>query len=74
MAESLDKKYLFVGECKWTVGENADRLLSELKAKAGKLPFTQNQILVTKLFLKNQPSGERKDVLLRADVIQLIKQ
>lgn len=74
VAESLDKKYLLVGECKWTTGENSDRLLSELKAKAGKLPFAQNHIIVPKLFLKQQPSGSSSDVLLAADVIHLMLQ
>lgn len=74
IAESLDKKYLLVGECKWTAGESTDRLLSELKAKAEKLPFAKNHIIVPKLFLKNQLSGESKEVLLPADVIQLMKQ
>lgn len=74
IAESLDKKYLLVGECKWTAGESTDRLLSELKAKAEKLPFAKNHIIVPKLFLKNQPSDESKEVLLPADVIQLMRQ
>ncbi|SHE79370.1 hypothetical protein SAMN05444405_10359 [Bacteroides luti] len=74
VAESLDKKYLFVGECKWTAGENTDRLMSELKKKAEKLPFAKNHIIVAKLFLKNHPSGESKDVLSPADVIRLMRQ
>lgn len=74
VAESLDKKHLLVGECKWTTGENSDRLMSELKAKAEKLPFVKDHIIVTKLFLKNQPLGETKDVLLPSDVIHLMRQ
>lgn len=73
VAESLDKKYLLVGECKWTTGENSDRLMSELKAKAEKLPFAKDHIIVTKLFLKNQPLGDTKDVLLPSDVIHLMR-
>ena len=30
VAESLDRKKLLVGECKWTEGEDADRLIYEL--------------------------------------------
>jgi hypothetical protein len=74
IAESLDKKYLLVGECKWTAGENSDLLLSELKAKAGKLPFAKNHIIVPKLFLKTKPIGDIKEVLLPANVIQLMRQ
>lgn len=74
IAESLDKKYLLVGECKWTAGENSDSLLSDLKDKAEKLPFAKNHIIVPKLFLKKQPIGEIKNVLLPANVIHLMRQ
>lgn len=75
VAESLDKKYLLVGECKWTSKENAAKLLSELNAKAEKLPFAKNHIIVAKLFLKNSASNIlSKDILLPADVIKLMKQ
>lgn len=71
VAESLDKKYLLVGECKWTKQENSDRLLAELKEKAGKLPFVKNHKIITKLFLKNVPVGTQENVLLPGDVIDL---
>ena len=70
VAESLDKKYLLVGECKWTSGENSDHLLAKLKAKAEKLPFAQNHTIVPKLFLKNTPLGTMKHVLLPEDIIK----
>ena len=70
VAESLDKKYLLVGECKWTKKENSDRLLAELKAKAEKLPFAKNHTIITKLFLKNSPIGTQENVLLPDDVIR----
>ncbi len=71
VALSLDKKYLLVGECKWTAAENSDRLLAELKAKVEKLPFTKGHVLVAKLFLKNRPTGNLTDVLLPDDLILL---
>jgi len=71
VAESLDKKYLLVGECKWTAGENCDRLLYELKEKASKLSFAKNKIIVPVLFLKHAPSGANAHVLLPKDVIEL---
>lgn len=70
VAESLDKKYLLVGECKWTTGENSDRLLAELREKAEKLPFAKNHIIITKLFLKNPPVGTMENVLLPKDVMR----
>ena len=33
MAESLDKKYLLVDECKWTTQENGKQLTGELLRK-----------------------------------------
>lgn len=53
IAESLDKKYLLVGECKWTTGEDADRLLAELKNKDVLLPTDVIQ-------LTRQSQQERK--------------
>lgn len=70
VAESLDKKYLLVGECKWTTGENSDRLLAELREKAEKLPFAKNHIIITKLFLKNSPVGTMENVLLPKEVMK----
>ncbi len=71
VAESLDKKYLLVGECKWTTKENSDRILSELIEKANKLPFARNHTLVPKLFLKNKPVGNLDNVLLPDDIMKL---
>jgi uncharacterized protein len=70
VAESLDKKYLLVGECKWTSDENSDRLFSELRAKAEKLPFAKKHIIIPKLFLKTTPVGTMENVLLPEDVMK----
>lgn len=72
VAESLDKKYLLVGECKWTAGENTTKLLSDLRAKAEKLPFAKDHKIVTKLFLKTAPEGSLDDVYLPGDVIGMV--
>ena len=73
VAESLDKKYLLVGECKWSTKENSDRLLAELREKAEKLPFADNHTIITKLFLKNSHIGTQEDVLLPEDVIKIMR-
>ena len=70
VAESLDKKYLLAGECKWTTKENSNRLLAELKEKAKKLPFAKDRIIITKLFLKNPPAGTTENVLLPDNIIK----
>ncbi|MDL2251223.1 ATP-binding protein [Odoribacter sp. OttesenSCG-928-J03] len=73
VAESLDKKYLLVGECKWTAKEDRGRLLAELREKAEKLPFAHKYTIITKLFLKNPPVGGNADVLLPGDVVRISK-
>ena len=73
MAESLDKKYLLVGECKWTTGENGKQLTAELLRKANLLPFAKNYTLVPVLFLKNEPKDDAENVMLPHDVIDLYK-
>lgn len=55
VSESLDKKYLLVGECKWTSSENSKQLITELIRKAKLLPFAANRIIVPILFLKTKP-------------------
>ncbi len=70
VAESLDKKYLLVGECKWTKHENIGCLTSALIEKAKLLPFAKNHIIVPVLFLKTRPEGDFDNVLLPADIIE----
>lgn len=55
VARSMNGKKLLVGECKWTEGEDADRLSYELMEKARKLPFLKGEEIVPVLFLKRTP-------------------
>jgi len=73
MAESLDKKYLLIGECKWTVQENGEQLTSELLRKANLLPFAKNYTIVPVLFLKNNSKDDARNVLLPKNVVKLTK-
>lgn len=73
MAESLDKKYLLVGECKWTAGENGKQLTSDLLRKANLLPFAKNYTIIPMLFLKNAPIDDVGDAKLPEDVVELMK-
>ena len=73
MAESLDKKYLLVGECKWTIRENGKQLTAALLRKANLLPFAKNYTIVPVLFLKNAPKGDSENVVLPEDVVELMK-
>lgn len=73
MAESLDKKYLLVGECKWTTQENGKLLTAELLRKTNLLPFTKNYTIVPVLFLKNTPKGDIGNTLLPEDIVLLMR-
>ena len=74
LAESTDGMALLVGECKWTEGENAARLLFELEEKVKKLPFTAGKIIVSCLFLKTAPADEPPPRLfLPEDVVEMLR-
>ena len=73
MAESIDKKYLLVGECKWTTEENGKQLTVELLRKANLLPFAKNYTIVPVLFLKNAPKGDVGNAMLPGNIVELMK-
>lgn len=73
MAESLDKKYLLVGECKWTNHENGKQLTAELLRKANLLPFAKNYNILPVLFLKNAPKDDVGNTMLPENVVELMK-
>ncbi len=73
MAESLDKKYLLVGECKWTTGEKGKQLTAELLRKANLLPFAKSYTIVPMLFLKNAPKDDAGNAMLPEDVIKMMR-
>ena len=73
MAESLDKKYLLVGECKWTTQENGKQLTAELLRKANLLPFAKNYKILPVLFLKNAPKDGVGNAVLPENVVELMK-
>jgi hypothetical protein len=73
IAESSDHQSLLIGECKWTHGEQAARLLHQLQEKARLLPFAQGKELIFALFLKEPPQDAdfRGNVFLPEDVIAM---
>ncbi len=71
VAQSLDGKRLLVGECKWSSGENCDKLSGELTRKARLLPFAKGKEVVPMLFLKNPAKQGRANLLLPDDIISL---
>lgn len=73
IAESLDKKYLLVGECKWTIQENGKQLTAELLRKANLLPFAKNYTIIPLLFLKKEPKDDIGNAMLPEDIVKLMK-
>ena len=70
VSESLDKKRLLIGECKWTQPDYASRILHKLKEKAAHAPFVKGREVEFVLFLKNSPLDHPDcHVLLPDDVI-----
>jgi len=73
MAESLDKKYLLVGECKWANQENGKQQTAELLRKVNLLPFAKNYNILPVLFLKNAPKDDVGNTMLPENVVELMK-
>lgn len=73
VAESVDKKYLLVGECKWTADEDARLLMSALLRKARMLPFAEGHEIVPMLFLKNRPRSAEGRVMFPEDILTLLR-
>jgi len=73
VAESIDKKYILIGECKWTNVENAEALTSRLESISKVLPFAKDKTLIFKLFLRESPTCPLANHLLPQDIIDLSK-
>ena len=73
VAESLDKKHILIGECKWTDSEDAASLLNKLQDIIPHLPFVKpTQIVHICLFTKLPPQHpDLARVFLPADVLGL---
>lgn len=70
VAESQDKKKVLIGECKWTEGEYAERLLENLKERSRLCPFIKGREVTYVLFLKRPAmDGVTQNVFLPQDVI-----
>ncbi len=58
VAESIDRKHILIGECKWTSKEDAQRLFAHLERISKHLPFVKRgQRIHLALFLKESPSS-----------------
>jgi AAA+ ATPase superfamily predicted ATPase len=70
VAESIDRKSILIGECKWTKQENAEKLLENLISRAKEFPYLNKHQVYYALFLRHEPVDGMKDyVVLPEDVI-----
>lgn len=70
VAESFDKKHIFIGECKWTSTEDAERINHRLQTTAQCLPFTKRKQVHIAIFAKNKPiNSEKVRVFLPNEVL-----
>lgn len=73
VAESLDKKHILIGECKWTNGVNGRLLTNELGKIADALPFTKNKQVEIVLFTKTLPKEDAGNSILPDKVIEMCR-
>ena len=70
VAESMDRKKILIGECKWTEPDYAERLFADLKERAEGLPLVKGKEVVYCLFLKYPPKdGLQHNVFLPENVV-----
>ena len=73
VAESTDKKFLLVGECKWNKADYAGRLLADLKRKTSLAPFVKDHKIIYVLFLREHPlDNENINILYPNDIVGMI--
>ena len=74
VAESLDKKKILIGECKWTTGEDAVALENEIRWKASMLPFAKGKEVVPVIFAKNITNKSESSLTITPeDIMDLMK-
>jgi len=71
VAESLDKKHILIGECKWTSGENGRLLTNKIRKIADALPFAKGKQVEVVLFTKVIPDEDVGNAILPQTVIDL---
>jgi AAA+ ATPase superfamily predicted ATPase len=72
VAESIDKKKILIGECKWSKISDNDELINNLIEKAKKLPFAKEKEIIPLLFVK-ECRTKSKNILLPEDVMKLFQ-
>ena len=74
VAESIDKKKILIGECKWTSGEDATVLENRLRWIASMLPFAKGKEVVPVIFAKNITNQTDTAIIITPkEIIDLMK-
>jgi AAA+ ATPase superfamily predicted ATPase len=71
VAQSINKKNILVGECKWSDISNNDILIANLIEKAKKLPFAKGKEIVPMLFVKSCKTLN-DNILLPENILELL--
>jgi AAA+ ATPase superfamily predicted ATPase len=75
VAESTDKRFLLVGECKWSKIEDTHKLVEDLTQKAGLLPFAKYKKIIPVVFVKETGIIVDNDsVFLPSEVMRRLKE
>lgn len=72
VAESVDRKYLLVGECKWNEKAiNEKEQLNKLMKKAELLAYAKGREIIPALFLKTQQQSSTENIFSPQDIINV---
>ncbi|MEI6047410.1 MAG: ATP-binding protein [Bacteroidota bacterium] len=61
VCESTDKKWVLIGECKWSRVSDPTSIFVELEKKAELLPFIKDKKIITVLFVKELSLTDKKN-------------
>jgi AAA+ ATPase superfamily predicted ATPase len=74
VAESTDKKYLLVGECKWSKIADPTALIKNIEQKANLFLLAKGKKVIAVLYLKDtSENGVSTNVFLPSDVLDRLK-
>ena len=74
VAESVDKKYLLIGECKWSKISDTAALFRRLKQKASLFPLAKDKRIILALYVKETSEAEvSSNVFFPSDVSDCLK-
>ncbi len=73
-AESIDKKYLLIGEVKWGENLNIIHFQKELEKKTDKLPFIKKRKIILAYWLKSHiRNSSKRNIILPQDILKYMR-